>query len=113
MSRRFGGSSISEWRFNDAPTARTDRSQVGAATWRRNIVSWVYVPAGLLLMLLACFGVDSLIGLGSVSFPASVTCMIVLFFALIAFDSVIGDRRTRQIVNVIDMPVCWIYLFQS
>jgi hypothetical protein len=94
-------------------TARADGSQVTAATLRRNVTSWVYVPVGLLLMLLACFGVNSLIGLGSVSFPASVACMIVLFFALIACDSVIGDRRTRQIVNVIDIPVCSILPFQA
>lgn len=56
-------------------------------------------------MLLACFGVDSLIGLSSVSFPASVACMIVLFFGLIVCDSFIGERRTRYIVSIIDIPV--------
>jgi hypothetical protein len=92
-------------------TARADRRQVGTATWRRNVTSWVYIPVGLLLMLLACFGVNILIGLSFVSFPASVACMIVLFFALIACDFIIGDRRTREIVNVINIPVCLIHLF--
>lgn len=69
------------------------------------MTSWVYVPIGLLLILLACFGVNSLIGISSISFPASVACMILLFFALISCDSAMGDRRTREIVNVIDIPV--------
>lgn len=69
------------------------------------MVSWVYVPIGILLMLLACFGVDCLIGLSSVSFPASVASMIVLFFFLVLCDSLIGERRTRQIVSLIDIPV--------
>jgi hypothetical protein len=63
------------------------------------------VPVGLVLILLACFGVDSLIGLSSVSFPASVACLILLFLALIVIDLVIGDRRTRALVSIIDVPV--------
>lgn len=106
VSRRIGGSPTSQWLLENNFPAKANRSQVSAATWRRNVTSWVYVPTGLLLMLLACFGVNSLIGLGSDSFPASVACMIVLFFALIACDSIIGDRRTRQVVHVIDIPVC-------
>jgi hypothetical protein len=58
-----------------------------------------------MVILLACFGVDSLIGLSSVSFPASVAVLISLFFALIVCDYFIGDRRTRAVVSVIDVPV--------
>jgi hypothetical protein len=58
-----------------------------------------------MLLLLACFGVDSLIRLSSVSFPASVTCLILLFLALIICDLVIGERKTREVVRVIDIPV--------
>ena len=64
------------------------------------------MPAGVLVILLACFGVNSLIGLSSVSFPASVAVLVALFFALIVCDSVMGDRWTRGLVNVIDVPVC-------
>lgn len=63
------------------------------------------MPLGLVLILLACFGVDSLIGFSSVSFPASVACLILLFLALIVIDLVIGDRKTRALVSVIDVPV--------
>jgi hypothetical protein len=63
------------------------------------------VPIGILLILLACFGVNSLIGLSSVGFPASVAVLIVLFFALIIIDLIIGDRRTRALVGIIDVPV--------
>ena len=74
-------------------------------TWHRNLIAWIYVPSGLLIILLACFGVNSLIGLSSVGFPASVACLIVLFFGLIIIDMVIGDRKTRNLVNIIDVPV--------
>jgi hypothetical protein len=74
------------------------------------VTAWFCVPVGILLMLLACFGVNSLIGISSVSFPASVACMIVLFFGLIICDSLIGERRTRGVVSVVDIPVCS-YLF--
>ncbi|KAL3425018.1 Plastidal glycolate/glycerate translocator 1, chloroplastic [Phlyctema vagabunda] len=73
-------------------------------SWRRNITAWLSVPCGIVMILLACFGVDSLIGLSSVSFPASVACMILLFFALIISDVVVGARRTNALVKIIDIP---------
>jgi hypothetical protein len=69
------------------------------------LTAWVFIPVGVLVILLACFGVNSLIGLSSVSFPASVACLIVLFLALIVLDMIIGDRKTRAVVNIIDVPV--------
>jgi hypothetical protein len=63
------------------------------------------VPIGIILILLTCFGVNSLIGLSSVGFPASVAVLIVLFFALIIIDLIIGDRKTRALVGLIDVPV--------
>lgn len=48
---------------------------------------------------------DSLIGLSSVSFPASVALLIVLFFALVVCETILGDRRTKKLVHVIDVPV--------
>ena len=61
------------------------------------------------MILLACFGIDSLIALSSVTFPASVALLIALFFALILLDFLIGDRKTRAIVSIIDVPVCPFY----
>ncbi len=69
------------------------------------MVAWFYVPLGIVMILLACFGVNSLIRLSRVSFPASVACMILLFFVLIISEAVFGDRKTRGIVNVVDIPV--------
>lgn len=69
------------------------------------LTTWLYVPFGVMLILLACFGVNSLIELSSVSFPASVACMIALFFALIASEALLGDKRTKKAVNLLDIPV--------
>lgn len=66
------------------------------------------MPFGLMVILAFTFGIDSLIGLSSVSFPASVACMVILFFALIALDLVLGDKKTKQIVGIIDIPVCFL-----
>jgi purine-cytosine permease-like protein len=70
------------------------------------VTAWLYVPVGILIILLACFGVNSLIGLSSVSFPASVALLVMLFFSLMICDWIVGDRKTRALVNVIDVPVC-------
>ncbi|KAH8594935.1 LrgB-like family-domain-containing protein [Bisporella sp. PMI_857] len=84
-------------------------------SWQRNLTAWLYVPIGILLILLACFGVNSLIGLTSVSFPASVAVLLALFFALIICDFTIGNSRTKALVNIIDIPagfaLRWINIF--
>ncbi|KAF4636223.1 hypothetical protein G7Y89_g1878 [Cudoniella acicularis] len=80
---------------------------VARLSWQRNLTAWFYVPIGIIIILLACFGVNSLIGLSSVSFPASVACLIVLFFGLMICDMIIGDRKTRALVNIIDIPAGW------
>ncbi|EKD12898.1 uncharacterized protein L3040_007055 [Drepanopeziza brunnea f. sp. 'multigermtubi'] len=77
---------------------------VALRSWRRNLTSWLCVPMGILVILVACFGVNSLIAISRVSFPASVACLILLFLALILCDSAIGDKRTRAIVKIIDVP---------
>lgn len=79
--------------------------QVWQLAWRRSLTAWFYVPIGVLFILLACWGIDSLIGLSSVSFPASVALLILLFFALILCDFILGDRRTKKLVHVFDVPV--------
>ncbi|KAF2455182.1 LrgB-like family-domain-containing protein [Lineolata rhizophorae] len=77
---------------------------VARSSWRRLLTAWVYVPIGIMIVLFACFGVDSLIRLSSVSFPASVACMIILFFVLIALEPAVGERRVRTLVQYIDIP---------
>lgn len=73
---------------------------------RENILrSWLLVPIGILAILTACFGVDSLFKHLDVSFPASVACMLLLFAGLWICDGVLGGSRTRRIVSLIDVPV--------
>ncbi|KAI1100770.1 LrgB-like family-domain-containing protein [Jackrogersella minutella] len=75
---------------------------------RQNIIqSWLYVPFGILLILLTCFGVKKLFGLGSVTFPSSVACLILLFLALVLSERVLGEHRTKRIVAVIEVPGGW------
>ncbi|KAK3385442.1 LrgB-like family-domain-containing protein [Podospora didyma] len=69
--------------------------------------SWLYVPFGIMVMLLACFGVDSLFRHVGLSFPASVACLILLFFGLLLCEVVLGAHRTRRLVAVIDIPAQW------
>lgn len=56
-------------------------------------------------MLLACFGVDVIFKSAGVSFPASVACLILLFFGLLMSEWLLGGNRTRKVVAVIDVPV--------
>ncbi|KAK6699888.1 hypothetical protein SNK05_012686 [Fusarium graminearum] len=69
--------------------------------------AWFYVPLGITVMLAACFGIDSLFHKFNVAFPASVTCMMLLFGALIASESLLGTHKTRKMVNIIDVPAGW------
>ncbi|KAI0382504.1 LrgB-like family-domain-containing protein [Hypomontagnella monticulosa] len=71
------------------------------------IQSWLYVPFGIVLMLLACFGVNKLFGLGSVAFPSSVACLIILFLALLLSEQILGEHRTKRIVSIIEIPGGW------
>ncbi|TGO36388.1 hypothetical protein BHYA_0126g00140 [Botrytis hyacinthi] len=80
---------------------------VARLSWRRNVKAWIQVPFGIVLILLACFGINALIGLSSVSFPASVACLILLFLILNLIDLVIGHQRTRALVSIIDIPAGW------
>ncbi|KAF5011546.1 hypothetical protein FDECE_2346 [Fusarium decemcellulare] len=68
---------------------------------------WFYVPLGLTATLAACFGVDSIFHKFDVAFPASVTCMVLLFSALIASESLLGSHRTRKLINLIDVSAGW------
>lgn len=65
-------------------------------------------------MLLACFGVNRLFGLGSVPFPSSVACLIILFAALLLSEQLLGEHRTKRVVATIEIPVtCLVALFMD
>lgn len=67
--------------------------------------AWILVPSGILVILVACFGVDTFFKHFGVSFPASVACMLLLFAGLCLCDLVMGGSRTKHAVAVIDVPV--------
>ncbi|KAJ4387544.1 hypothetical protein N0V93_008139 [Gnomoniopsis smithogilvyi] len=69
--------------------------------------SWILVPSGILVILVACFGVDTFFKHFGVSFPASVACMLLLFTGLWVCELIAGSHRTRQIVAAIDVPAGW------
>ena len=106
--RCYGNSSIGSCLQCITTKILRPETQVWQLAWRRSLTAWFHVPIGVMCVLLACWGVDSLIGLSSVSFPASVALLIVLFFALIICETILGDRRTKKSVHVIDIPVSFI-----
>ena len=68
-------------------------------------MAWFYVPLGVTCVLAILFGIYSLISLSSVSFPASVAAMILLFALLILSQVTLGDRKTKRLLALIDIPV--------
>ncbi|KAI1427757.1 LrgB-like family-domain-containing protein [Xylaria sp. FL1777] len=71
------------------------------------IRAWFYVPTGILAILAIAFGVNKLLQLGAVSFPASVACLVILFLGLLLLEKVIGEHRTRRIISVFEIPGGW------
>ncbi|KAI0196457.1 LrgB-like family-domain-containing protein [Astrocystis sublimbata] len=72
------------------------------------IRSWLYIPIGILAILATTFGVNKLLELGGVSFPASVACLVILFLGLLLLERVIGENRTRRVVAIIEIPGRWL-----
>lgn len=55
-------------------------------------------------MLYFVLALDALIGLGTVSFPASVACLLILFFALILAEFMLNHSQMEQMLKVVDVP---------
>ncbi|KAH7146384.1 LrgB-like family-domain-containing protein [Dactylonectria macrodidyma] len=68
---------------------------------------WIYVPFGLMVTLVFCFGLDTVFRKVDVAFPASVACLVLLFLALLASESALGSHRTRKLIAVIDVSAGW------
>ncbi|KAK7398307.1 hypothetical protein QQX98_012321 [Neonectria punicea] len=85
------------------------RAVVMAAVSSRDKIlrAWLYVPCGLMVALVACFGIDSLFRKVNVAFPASVACLVLLFLALLASESLLGSHRTRKLIATIDVSAGW------
>ncbi|KIH93592.1 hypothetical protein SPBR_04160 [Sporothrix brasiliensis 5110] len=75
--------------------------------WRHFVRCFVYVPTGIFAILAACYGVDRLLALGGVSFPASVACLVLLFLSLLLADVLLGHHRTKALVQAINVPGGW------
>ncbi|KAF8251382.1 hypothetical protein K440DRAFT_647682 [Wilcoxina mikolae CBS 423.85] len=87
-----------------APDAITAISIALEESWPRLIRSWIHVPIGTVLAMLALWGIDSVIRLTGISFPASVAGMLLLFAGLLGLEAVLGERRVKGLVRVIDVP---------
>lgn len=55
-------------------------------------------------MLYYIVGLDTLIGLGTVDFPASVACLLILFFLLLICDWVLPPKHMRTVLSVLRVP---------
>ncbi|KAA8904415.1 LrgB-like family-domain-containing protein [Sphaerosporella brunnea] len=73
-------------------------------SWPRLVRAWIYVPFGTVLIMLVLWGIDSVIRLTGVSFPASVAAMLLLFFGLILLELLLGEKRTKGVVKVVEVP---------
>ncbi|KAF1344129.1 hypothetical protein BDV97DRAFT_403077 [Delphinella strobiligena] len=87
--------------LDDAVQAAT---LVSKSSWQRILMAWLYVPFGVTCILAILFGINSLISLSSVSFPPSVAAMIGIFLLLILSQAVLGDRKTKSILALVDIP---------
>jgi hypothetical protein len=74
-------------------------------SWPRLLRAWVYVPFGTVLIMLVLWGIDSIIRLTGVSFPASVAAMLLLFLGLIALEAALGEKKAKSVVKVVEVPV--------
>ncbi|KAK9456459.1 LrgB-like family-domain-containing protein [Dipodascopsis uninucleata] len=72
--------------------------------WRL-IKSYIIIPAGIIVILLFLYGVNRIILVTTISFPASVVCMLLLFFVLLALNRFAGSKRTATISRVLDVPL--------
>lgn len=58
-------------------------------------------PLGCVTILYFVVGFDSLIGLGTAAFPASVTCLLFVFFALLALEALLPEKIMRKLLAIL------------
>ncbi|OJD31269.1 uncharacterized protein BKCO1_5000033 [Diplodia corticola] len=88
-----------------APTSGQTLAISMSSSWKGFVRSWIFVPFGLVVMLYFVLALDTLIGLGTVSFPASVACLLILFFGLLLADLVLSKKNMETLLKVIDVPI--------
>lgn len=66
-------------------------------------------------MLAVLYGVNEIIILTTISFPASVTCMLLLYFTLIILTRYLGEKKVAKVVKLVEIPggfsLRWINIF--
>lgn len=72
--------------------------------WDTFIRSWVFVPVGIILMHYCVVGMDSLIGLGTIDFPASVACLLILFVFLLVCDWTLPPKHMGNLLSLLKVP---------
>lgn len=72
--------------------------------WDTFIRPWIFVPVGIILMLYCVVGMDSLIGLGTVDFPASVACLLILFAFLLVCDWLLPPKHLGNLLSLLKVP---------
>jgi putative effector of murein hydrolase len=68
------------------------------------IHSYVNPTIGVLIALCALYGVNVAILLTKVAIPASVICMLILFFGLLLLEVAIGTRKVSSLLKIINIP---------
>lgn len=72
------------------------------ATLRENLFkTWILTPLGCAALLYFVVAIDSIIGLGTVAFPASVTCLLCLFLALLASEAVLPKHIMHAVLKIL------------
>lgn len=77
---------------------------IASPWWDTIFRPWILVPLGLVFMLYCIVGMDSLIGLGTVDFPASVACLLILFFLLLVCDWLLPPKHMSNLLRVLKVP---------
>lgn len=72
--------------------------------WDALLRPWILVPLSIIFMLYCIVGMDSLIGLGTVDFPASVACLLILFFLLLMCDWLLSPKHMGNLLSVLKVP---------
>lgn len=72
--------------------------------WDTLIQPWIFVPLSIVFMLYCIVGMDSLIGLGTVDFPASVACLLILFALLLVCDWLLPAKHMGTLLSLLKVP---------
>lgn len=76
---------------------------------------YIKIPLSFLTILAVLYGVNEIILLTTINFPASVTCMLLLYLCLLACSWIWGPRRAAALYNILKVPgdfaLKWINIF--